>query len=233
MLFAILFITFLSFQTEALSAEAELSWDVQREIDKQAKAYVGHCAQNTTVTIGTRYGFWPMLFPEENFKKRKFRKTSTKITKTLAWVAEERNKVASYLDTLTAEEADYEIHIGLYREILKDKITLGISTADDTEALQKLMDKESDFLMWRSNVNLEDLDKINDYVCALKETIKGPKRLLQALTHFYDKQFTAATSKEGAIAFVLQNVEAPHADFFAFNRPAVEKYMTDTYYPDA
>ncbi len=66
----------------------------------------------------------------------------------------------------------------------------------------------------------------------LQIKIVTQQKLLQALTNFYDKRITAATSKDGTIAFVLQNVEIPHADFFTTHRAAVEKYITDTYYPD-
>ncbi len=110
MLFAILFIAFVGFQTEAFGAEAELSWHTQTYINKQAKAYIEHCAETTTAEIDTRHGFGPMLGVEATNKRKRHSE------KTLAWVAHERDEAAKFIDTLKLDLENYRENIALYED---------------------------------------------------------------------------------------------------------------------
>ena len=209
MLLVILFIIFVGFQTEAFGAEAELSWDTQTYINKQANAYIEHCAETTMAEIDTRHGFGLILGVKATNKRKRYSE------KTLAWVAHERDEAAKFIDTLKLDLENYREKIELYED-----------SSDHN-------DNETDFVAWLSTTTHSTVEEAKEWEMGLQIKIVTQQKLLHALTNFYDKRITAATSKEGAIAFVLQNVEGPHADFFAAHRTAVEKYITDTYYPDA
>lgn len=202
--------------------EVNIPWNVIKHIEKLAKEYVEHCEKTTKVKINRNHGLGLLLgFPKSHRHKNKT------ATRTLAWIATKKDEIAAHYNELATERADYIMHIDIYDEVE----TLKQENPYMTEAVSDLIwQKEIAFSEWRSRVTEPNIATIRAYATNLAPTIAAQGDFLRQLTSLHDKNLI--TSKEGAIAFVLKNVEAPYADFFAGNRAAIEKYITDTYYPD-
>lgn len=199
-----------------------LPWDVSRHIEKLAKEYVEHCKKTTKVKINRNHGFGPILGLSKSHRHK-----NKKTTRTLAWVAERRNEAEIHHNALTAEHSEYQTQLACYDDIQE----LSESTAHiSDERADEILQKELAFMKWRSRILRQDIPAIRAYAASLEAVIAPQSKLFKMLTNFHSKHLF--TSKEGAITFVLKNVEAPYADFFAGNRAAIEKYITDTYYPD-
>jgi hypothetical protein len=199
-----------------------LPWDVSRHIEKLAKEYVEHCEKTTEVKISRNHVLGPLL----GFPKCHRHKNKTK-TITLAWIAEKRNEAEIHHNALTAEHSEYQTQLACYDEI--QELSESTTYISDERA-EEILQKELAFMEWRSRILRQDIPAIRAYAANLEVIIEPQAKLLKLLNNFHAKRLV--TSREGAIKFVLQNVEAPHADFFAAHRAAIEKYITDTYYPD-
>ena len=219
-----------------ITVHVDLPWAVSRHIEKLAKEYVEHCEKTTEVIIAKKYGFWPILFPndicEKNLSKARKRKLAESlriphVTRTLAWVAIERDKVASRHNTLTAEQEEYKINLDFQDEI--EEIKRNNSYISE-ELSEQILKKEIAFMEWRSRVTEPDMTAIRAYTASLETIIAPQAKLLKMLTNFHAKRLV--TSREGAISFVLENVDEQHQQFFTDHRYTIEKYITETYYPD-
>lgn len=205
-----------------IAIHVDLPWAASKHIEKLAKTYVEHCEKTTKVKINRNHGFWPLLgHPKSHRHKNK-----TAI-RTLAWITEKRNEAEIHHNALTAEHSEYQTQLACYDEIQELSES---GTYISNERADEILQKELAFMEWRSRILRQDIPAIRAYAASLEVIIEPQAKLLKMLNNFHSKHLF--TSKEGAITFVLKNVEAPHADFFTAHRTAVEKYITDTYYPD-
>lgn len=208
--------------TLPMITEVNIPWNVGKHIEKLAKEYVEHCEQTIKVKINRNHGLGPAL----GLSKSHRHKNKT-ITRKLAWIAEKRNEAEIHYNTLTAEHSEYQTQLTCYDEIQELSES---NTYISDERADEILQKELAFMEWRSRILRQDIPAIRAYAASLEAVIAPQSKLFKMLTNFHSKHLF--TSKEGAITFVLKNVEAPHAGFFAAHRTAVEKYITDTYYPD-
>ena len=199
-----------------------IPWNVSKHIEKLAKEYVDYCKQQTLIKINRNNGLGLLLgFSKSHRHKNKI------TTRTLAWIAIKKDEIATHYDELVTERADYMMHIDIYDEVE----TLKLENPYMTEAVSDLIwQKEIAFSEWRSRVTEPNIATIRAYATNLAPTIAAQGDFLRQLTSLHDKNLI--TSKEGAIAFVFKNAGSEHQQFFTDHQSAIEKYITETYYPD-
>lgn len=200
-----------------------LPWNIEQHITKLAKEYIENCTANTILKINRNHGLGQML----GLKKSHRHKNKT-TKKTLGWIAEKKDEVASYLSTLTNERDSYTIYIGIYDELQNAPSYI----ADETER-ERIFLKQIDLSIWLSTIKKGCIDEeVRLLPEGLAPVINQQTQLLNHLETLYRKNLERVTSGEAAIAFILKNVSAEHKEFFAKNRDDIAKYVMQIYYPE-
>jgi hypothetical protein len=220
MFIAILFVTFIQINLFGAASdcaaplEEDLPWVAQQHIQAQAIAYNEQRKTEAIVNLKDDLDLWSLLVYNKTCGRQENHKS-------LAWVLTHKDAVFAEKETVGADLDDYRTHMELYDLIDDDN------------------DNDINFASWLSTTaqSGQGIDAVRAWALGLERRQTKLTQLHTRLSHFYDAALEdVMPSKEEVVAFILATPGDVLGPLLLANpdsiRPKVEKYVTDTFFPE-